>query len=75
MAMVVVPSIPSHDHHNYGHGHGHPMTHDPWLVARPRAQWARICGPALPMDGSKVLRKSLGYVRKAQGRGRSIAKW
>eukprot|EP00435_Cladocopium_sp_Y103_P001242 s639_g1.t1 len=30
--------------------------------ARPRAAWARITGPALPMDGSKVLCKSLGYV-------------
>lgn len=30
--------------------------------ARPRAAWARITGPALPMDGGKVLCKSLGYV-------------
>ena len=28
---------------------------------RPRANWARISGPALPMDGGKVLCKSLGY--------------
>eukprot|EP00434_Breviolum_minutum_P027507 symbB.v1.2.024324.t1/scaffold2287.1/size83372/2 len=31
-------------------------------AARPRAGWARITGPPLAMDGSKVLCKSLGHV-------------
>ena len=35
---------------------------------RPRAGWARITGPPLAMDGSKVLCKSLGHVWGAQKR-------
>lgn len=40
----------------------HPTT------TRPRAGWARITGPPLAMDGSKVLCKSLGHVWGAQKR-------
>lgn len=43
-----------------------------WRALRPRACWARIVGPALPVEAEKVLCRSLGHATGPQG-ARSLA--